>query len=203
MPVEVISYMLSSEKNMMERLRFQLVLQCAPFFKGLKSACAVSLGKAACSGIRDILSGTGVEHRILAERDERCLVFFYRERELEQCLSEQERRVFLADCGYEVCGIALILGRLSERMRGYFCGKMEFPHEMGVILGYPVEDVRCFIRENGRNSLFGGYWKVYHNPCRAKMTFDVYDKAKLAAVNEYLAGGSMRDIICATDHELY
>ena len=41
------------------------------------------------------------------------------------------------------------------------CGEPGFPHEMGVLLGYPVEDVRGFMEQNGQNALYQGYWKVY------------------------------------------
>lgn len=39
----------------------------------------------------------------------------------------------------------------------------DFPHEMGILLGYPVEDVEGFIINNGKNELYTGYWKVYDN----------------------------------------
>ena len=62
------------------------------------------------------------------------------------------------------------------------------------ILDYPIDDVKCFIEQDGKDSLFSGYWKVYNNPGRAKMIFWAYDKAKTSAVNEYLIGKSIRDI---------
>ena len=37
----------------------------------------------------------------------------------------------------------------------------DFPHEMGVLLGYPLEDVKGFINNRGRIFLYTGYWKVY------------------------------------------
>ena len=71
---------------------------------------------------------------------------------------------------------------------------MGFPHEIGIFLGYPVEDVRGFIENEGQKYLMIGYWKVYKNLSRAKMIFNEYDRAKDCAVNEFLTGKSLREI---------
>ena len=39
--------------------------------------------------------------------------------------------------------------------------KQEFPHEIGLLLGYPVEDVEGFICNGEENCLYVGYGKVY------------------------------------------
>ena len=38
-----------------------------------------------------------------------------------------------------------------------------FPHEIGLFLGYPVEDVLGFIENAGQNCKCCGCWKVYCN----------------------------------------
>ena len=38
-----------------------------------------------------------------------------------------------------------------------------FPHEIGVFLGYPLEDVKGFIDNKGKNCESCGVWKVYCN----------------------------------------
>ena len=87
-----------------------------------------------------------------------------------------------------------MLERLSKRVCQYSDGEICFPHEIGAFLDYPIDDVKCFIEKDGKDSLFSGYWKVYNNPGRAKMIFSAYDKAKTSAVNEYLIGKNIRDI---------
>lgn len=42
MPVEVVACMLA-DKNSWKRLQFQLILQCAPLFKGYKVACITNV----------------------------------------------------------------------------------------------------------------------------------------------------------------
>ncbi len=194
MPYEVVIYMLSCG-DLRKRLQFQIIFQCAPFLKGLKVACIMNLRGAACEELDSFFEGTEVYYRVLTRQKGRCLVLFYREREFESFLGREDVQEFLKVYGYSGTDIQAVLGRLSRRVCQYAEHNSGFPHEIGVFLDYPVEDVACFIRERGRNSLLDGYWKVYHNPVRAQMTFYAYDKAKVSAVNEYLSGRSVRDII--------
>ena len=62
------------------------------------------------------------------------------------------------------------------------------PHELGIILEYPVEDVEDFIKFGGQNCLMERYWKVYHNVERARAVFAAYDAAKDQAMGEVIAG---------------
>ena len=49
-----------------------------------------------------------------------------------------------------------------------------FPHEIGLFLSYPPEDVRGFIEHKGHESKCDGCWKVYGDAERAKKTFRTY-----------------------------
>lgn len=194
MPVEIMSYMLSAE-NMRRRLTFQLILQCAPFFKGMKIACTANMEKGICKEADKLLQDTGVERFILNETEERCLLFFFRRKKLASYLMRPEVREFLRTYGYEAENVDKALGRLSDRICQSAGESSGFPHEIGIFLNYPVEDVKGFIRERGRNCLLSGYWKVYESPGRAQMTFSAYDRAKQSAVNQFLSGMSLQEII--------
>jgi len=81
---------------------------------------------------------------------------------------------FLGEYGYTAdMSIDERLDILALRMN---CGS--FPHEIGAFLGYPVEDVRGFISNSGRNCLLCGYWKVYENAEKARQTFKTYDRCR-------------------------
>lgn len=195
MPVEVISYMFSCG-DFRKRLQFQIIFQCAPFLKGFKVACIMNLEAGAYKELEWIFSGTEIKYYVLMSGEDRCLVLFYREKEFGAYLEREDVQSFLEEFGYRRRDMDSVLLQLSERVCRYSEKDMGFPHEIGVFLNYPVEDVVCFIREAGKNSLMNGYWKVYHNPGRAQMTFYVYDRAKVSAVNEFLMGRSMREIVC-------
>lgn len=193
MPVEVVSYMLASE-DIRQRLQFQIILQCAHFIKGLKKACITNINRKLIRELPVILQGTGIDYKILVYKKEKYLVFFYRKEEFAVYVADPKVREFLKNYGYEEKELEKILLRLSKRICKYSKEELEFPHEIGAFLDYPLKDVEGFIQNDGKNSLLTGYWKVYHNPGKAKMTFLAFDKAKDSAVNEFLTGKSIREI---------
>ena len=193
MSKEVVSYMLSGMDNM-KRLQVQLILQCAPFLKGIKIACILNITEENSRELYEILEGTGIKFKILTRNHGKCLVLLYRRESFSRYLKRTDVREFLGSYGYEDVEPEKMLERLSKRVCQYSDGEICFPHEIGAFLDYPIDDVKCFIEKDGKDSLFSGYWKVYNNPGRAKMIFWAYDKAKTSAVNEYLIGKSIRDI---------
>ncbi|MEZ3433788.1 MAG: DUF3793 family protein [Lachnospiraceae bacterium] len=190
----VVSYLYSAG-NQRRRLISRIIFQCAPFFKGLKVSALISLDYEDLWTLDDIFSGTDIKCRVLAEGRRNGLAFLFREKEFKSCLNRKGVGEFLEDFGYIDQDMEAVLLRLSKRTSQTYCKDKDFPHEIGVFLDYPLEDVKGFIREKGRNSLLNGYWKVYHNPGKAQMTFHAYDKAKVSAVNELLMGKTLGDII--------
>lgn len=108
----------------------------------------------------------------------RICVFFYNPQQLFQTLRQEDILHFLQDYGYTgnmTLNDCLI--HLKERFNLKEC-----PHEMGVFLGIPVEDVIGFITNKGKSYKSLGYWKVYHDPYKAQKIFTRFEKAK----NRYL-----------------
>lgn len=193
MPLEVISYMMASE-NVCQRIQFEVIAQCAPFLKGIKTASIMSIEKKWVRELFGLIQNTDISCRVLLIKNERCLVLFYRKEELSRALLQEEIWEFLEGYGYDDKKLESVLSRLSIRMNHYSKKEITFPHEIGVFLDYPLDDVKAFIENKGQGSLFTGYWKVYHNPEKARRTFLAYDEAKDDAVNEFLIGKSIREI---------
>ena len=76
-------------------------------------------------------------------------------------------------------------------------GKASYPHEVGLVLGYPPEDVRGFIEHGGRDYVLSGYWKVYGDPVRAQRIFAAYDRARDAGIRLAGKGFSVMDIMAS------
>ncbi len=113
------------------------------------------------------------------------LLYLYRAGALERELAQPEVRKFLRSLGYDVsAGYDGLLRQLGLRLRG--C--QDFPHEIGVFLGYPLEDVRGFIANQGRNYTSCGCWKSYGDPAEANRRFSSY-RACTAAFQRRYAGG--------------
>ena len=99
-----------------------------------------------------------------------CLLYLYRGRWIRDILADPDNAAFLRAYGYETeRGMGALLRRLSERLNGD-----SFPHEIGVFLGYPLEDVRGFIENGGRNYTCRGCGKAYGDPEIAQRRFDCY-----------------------------
>lgn len=193
MPAELLSYFLKNRDQRL-RLAFQVVLQCAPFLKGLKVSCVISLDEALYEDLTELLCDTGISYHRLSCSGGKCLVLFYRPDELERYLNSQKIRGLIREYGYDGTSLERMLGRLCSRVEGCAKRGMGFPHEIGAFLGYPADDVKGFIENHGRKYLMIGYWKVYSDLMRARMIFKEYDRAKDCAVNEFITGKSIREI---------
>ena len=83
----------------------------------------------------------------------------------------------LAQAGYPVeapFSLEQLLRCLSRRLRQ----SEGFPHEIGVFLGYPLEDVIGFCRHKGEGCKLCGYWKVYGDVDHAKQCFAAFDRCR-------------------------
>ena len=81
MPTEVLSYYLKN-KDRKVRLGFQVILQCAPFLKGLKVSGLISMENESYSELEEMFSGMEINFYKLSCSEGKCLVLFYRPREL-------------------------------------------------------------------------------------------------------------------------
>lgn len=114
------------------------------------------------------------------------LLYLYREDALRRLLSQPDVRGFLASLGYDADGEhRALLGQLTHRL----CLEREFPHEIGVFLGYPLSDVQGFIRNKGKAYTCCGCWKSYGDPHRARRRFAGY-RACTAIYKRHYAGGT-------------
>lgn len=114
---------------------------------------------------------------------------------MEEILKIHEVQMFLQEYGYENFDITKILEILSNRF-----SLESFPHEIGVFLGYPMEDVKGFIENNGFNYIFSGYWKVYENPENKKELFELYTTCRQKLCNK-VNSHSFIDIIKEESNE--
>ena len=94
-----------------------------------------------------------------------------------------------------------ILSLVGTRYREHMEGCKTFPHEIGLLLGYPAEDVKGFIENQGRRSLYSGYWKVYSNLEECQRICASYDHAREKVIHLMAKGMTVRTIM--EMHHLY
>lgn len=172
-------------------LERSLIEHCSPVLAGLKAANLLSY---VCEDLREVegflqkegreLAEKGVALAILRKKENRLLLYVYREELLKALLGRPAIREFLEGYGYKESSIAYSLRRLGERLGR----KEEFPHEIGVFLDYPLGDVKGFIENQGRNCKCTGCWKVYCDECEAKRTFQKFEQCRQFYLMRFLAG---------------
>ena len=114
---------------------------------------------------------TNFRFYILKKDKNKVLILIYRKRVLERELNRNSNKEFLKELGYDVSSIDSMLLCLKERI-----AYNDFPHEIGVFLGYDLSDIKSFI-EN-KKCLYTGYWKVYSNLDEKLELFSKYTRCK-------------------------
>lgn len=133
----------------------------------------------------------GIKLRILriCSKLKMALVYVYRPEWVTKTLRHTKVKKFLRERAYqEFSTLEEFLEQLSKRI----CLAEEFPHEIGLLLGYPLHDVQEFIQQKGKNYICCGCWKVYHDPETARRRFLLYQqcteryRARLTAKKSFL-----------------
>ncbi len=139
-----------------------------------------------------LLEGKGVYIRILKWMERTALIYVYRESQLKTSLKSEEIRDFLREFGYEDFSLEMVLKKLEEDLLD-----KDFPHHIGVFLGYPLADIRGFIQHRGKNCCCTGVWKVYHDQKQAEKTFSQYKKCVKVYLERYAQGVDFNRLIVA------
>ena len=194
MPAEILlDY--QAKSSVFRKMQFQVVFQCAPVLKGVKASNLITIPKGFWSKLKREWENSKIRWICLASGRENDVVLLYREKWLVNLLGKAEVMAFLEKYGYTVFNLEPVLSRLACRYAAYSMGECGFPHELGIFLQYPLRDVEAFIENEGKNSLFTGYWKVYHNPGEARRVFGMYDRVREKAAREFMSGFAVEQII--------
>ena len=179
-----------------------LIEQCAPTLAGIKPASLFRLcGGSLCSIQESICQWDkqfrplGIHSVVLKVclKNLSYLVMIYREQWLRNIVAEEATWRFLSGLGYEQQELCYLFQRLSQR----FCLESNCPHEVGIFLGYPLEDVLGFIAHKGHNFTCCGYWKCYGDPAAAQKCFDRYRKCTDLYKKRYQSGIPIIQLVVA------
>lgn len=174
---------------------------CGPALAGIKPANIAACYKsripdihAEIEKLNNQLNCKSIYIEILCECEKRVLIMVYRKNLLEQQLNNPEMNKFLASYGYPKSGtVNTYIDFLKKRLKKI----MDFPHEIGVFLGYPLHDIYGFINHPDEGCLLIGEWKVYENAEAAKKLFSKYKACRKALVKRISSGLTLAQIFCA------
>lgn len=162
-------------------LEKHLIDYCSPTLACLKTASLFRLPyaskdelKACIQKHKTCLMAKGISITILEQSERSALIYVYRRDKLLQDLRKPGVARFLSRLGY-ACATA---EEAVDHLRGRFPSGGEFPHEIGLFLGYPPWDVFGFIHYKGQHCKCSGYWKVYCRETEAKAQFAKFEHCK-------------------------
>jgi len=193
MPVEIVNKLATDGENSVE---LRLIIQNAAVLKGKRISGMLFLNDKELARISMKLHNTNISLIILCTCKKRHLVMVYRAKELEEHLRSKEVSDYLREFGYRRDDFISNLIRLHQRMNGFYNKMKEFPHEVGVFLGYPICDIKGFLENKGERYLHSGYWKIYGNLEETRKKFLSYDEAREIAIDEFLSGRGLESIAC-------
>lgn len=186
-----------------KRIERELIRHCSPTLASLKTASLFTLefaNRSERNGLNPALrewnkrlSDKGVAMLALREMPESALIYVFRIKKLQSALCCPKAEKFLKENGYESASIGTALAALRARL-----ARLEgFPHEIGIFLGYPPDDVIGFIKNNGRNCKYAGCWKVYRNEREAVKAFARFKKCEAVYMRLWEQGRTVRQLTVA------
>lgn len=177
-----------------------LITHCSPTLASLKAA---NMFRFFCSAAKDLdeyvarwdqrLSAKGVKICVLHKKKNEALIYVYRENLLERDLRNKAVVSFMKRYQYPLGTVEDAINHLKKRF-----GQSEaFPHEIGLFLGYPLGDVKGFIKNEGKNCLCCGYWKVYCNVCETMRLFEKFNHCRDVYRQRFENGTSVMQLTVA------
>lgn len=177
-----------------------IVKYCSPTLANIKTGNLFSMPIRDCEDFTDVVRSInkklvpkGLRFLALKKTEESVLFYLYRPKMLKKDLFNQEAAGILKEVGYTSKSPDMCVVHLMRRLRE----SNEFPHEIGLFLGYPPEDVRGFITNGGKNCKCVGTWKVYGDTSRAQELFYEYKKCTARYCRYYRRGLSIEALTVA------
>lgn len=177
-----------------------LVRHCSPTLAGMKPG---NMFSCTCESRAELLEYVrqanhrlvpkGIRVLILRYRKGHGLIYMFRPRDVAKMLRNPKAAAILKSRGYREMRVEPCICQLLGR----FQVSEEFPHEVGLFLGYPPEDVEGFIENKACNQKCVGCWKVYGDADAARKTFAKYKKCTDIYCSQYKMGRSIERLTVA------
>lgn len=183
-------------------LEMQIVEHCAPTLAGIKTANMFmyepeswEIFQNEIAEENSKLNVKGVFVEVLRTSETKALVYVYRKTKLECDLNSSAASSLLRRCGYD-CHDTNCDGCIRQLQNRFF-HQGSFPHEVGLFLGYPIDDVTGFIEQKGKNYKCCGIWKVYGDEHETKLLFKKLKKCSQIYKRQFAEGRSILQLTVA------
>ena len=174
-----------------------IIRHCAPTLAGMKTGNMFTYHFKDASELREtvrrlntLLKGKGIRVLPLRYQKNCALIYLYRPSKLSKDLENDVARTILTECGYCVNSPKCLIRNLIARLNS--CS--DFPHEIGLFLGYPPEDVAGFIENRAEHYKCSGLWKVYGDVEAARRRFDLYRECTRVYCRRWETGAGIQGL---------
>jgi len=175
-----------------------VIKQCAPTLAGIKTG---NLFSCTCSNREELQEQIRILNKRYVPRGlcliplkyygDKALLYMYRPNGLRIDLADTLAREVLEGEGYSCTNPRQCVATLARKMRS----EDQFPHEVGLFLSYPPEDVKGFIDNRAENYKDAGMWKVYGDVENARKLFRKFKKCTDLYYRMWKAGMSMDKLV--------
>ena len=155
----------------------QFIRSTAPTLAGIKTGSLfpyryASRGEAISElrGLNRRLAPKGLRLLPLRMTEDFAMLYLYRPGRLGADLQNRDAAVLLREAGYPEGDETGCIRELRRRLAEHD----DFPHEIGLFLSYPPEDVRGFMEHRDCGCKCVGCWKVYGDEKAARRKFAQY-----------------------------
>lgn len=177
-----------------------IIRYCSPTLAGLKTGSIFMCSYESEITLKDEIRA--LNHRLrhkkiriipLKIEHHKAMIYVYRPSKLKEDLTCQDAVTMLTHLGYCCDYPGYCLVQLVNKLRT--CA--DFPHEIGLFLGYPPEDVQGFIENKAQKSKCSGCWKVYGDERKAKKLFSLYKECTRVYIRKLTNGYSIERLTVA------
>lgn len=142
-----------------------------------------------------LLGDSGLRMSWLARRTCGMTMLVWRPALVARVLEDPESRALARELGLPDDDAEALVRAVVGRLRAYYAGRAAFPHEVGLVLGFPAGDVRGFLADGGRGALSCGRWRVYGDVEAARARFDEYERQERRCKRLYAEGVPVRELL--------
>lgn len=179
----------------LNELDTQIALQCAPVLCQIKISNLLIIENPKNKEIQYLFQNSIFHPRMIFSADKKSYYFLYIKEWWEAYLHATVVQEGLKRFGYGTMEVEQMIQSIAIRYRAYIEQQEPFPHEIGIFLGYPLEDVFQFAQNGGKNYQYLGYWKGYSDLEYCKEETIRYQKAKEILLRYLVRGGNLWQLV--------
>lgn len=182
---------------MSKKFEHTLAFHCGPAILGIKASNLINLPLADYPNILDEIKHLNeifnpyYYFMILSKKNGKILILVFQLDAIKKAVLNNDSFSFLVSNGYpSKKNIFTLLKYLKKRIKQ----SDSFPHEIGVFLGYDLNDTIAFLN-NDKKCLYTGYWKVYSDLEKKLQTFLMFTKCRNNLLEMLSKGFSLEGIM--------